>query len=78
MLEREFSLPTTSWWMAENAESRVFPCSVELEGEVTERVAEEAEERCNEAIRRAEGVTVKMCQLGDPELDEVQHKQSFP
>ncbi len=34
-------------------------------------MAEAAEERCNEAIRRAEGVTVKMCQLGDPELDEV-------
>ncbi len=74
ILERDFGLPTTSWWMSERESSSPYsaaPCFVELAGTPTEEVVAEAEERCNSAIRDALDVTVRMCQVGDPELTEV-------
>lgn len=77
ILENKFSLPTTSWWMAENPESGVAASSVELQGDLTSDVVARAEEECNEAIRSAHPVAVRMYELGDPKLDEA-HTRGLP
>ncbi len=63
--------------MAENTSTKVQPCFVELEGSVTQEVKAEAERKCNAAIRQALDVQVKMCQIGDPELDAA-HTRGLP
>ena len=63
--------------MAESTHDRVGVSYIELGSEEkknvppTKRELDEIESMCNEAIRRAEPVTVKVYQQGDPELKEV-------
>lgn len=72
ILERHYNLPTTSWWLG--AEE----CYVELEStKVTDDVMRGVEDMCNEAIRGATPVIVKLCKANDPQLDEA-HTRGLP
>ncbi|XP_045767010.1 alanine--glyoxylate aminotransferase 2, mitochondrial [Maniola jurtina] len=72
ILEKEHNLPTTSWWLG--AEESY----VELDStSIAESVVKVVEERCNDLIRRAIPVSVKMCKANDPNLDEA-HTRGLP
>lgn len=66
ILENEYNLPTTSWWLGAD-ESFVELDSVKVADDVVQRV----EDRCNDLIRQALPVTVKFCKADDPDLNEV-------
>ena len=76
-LENLFGNKTTSWWMAENVGNRVGVSSVELENNVTEEQLMEVEERCNEAVRNALNVEVKIYEKNDPALQKA-HTRGLP
>ncbi|CAG4946540.1 unnamed protein product [Parnassius apollo] len=72
ILENEYSLPTTSWWLG--AEESY----VELETTcVEEDIIKKVEARCNSLIRDAVPVKVKLCKANDPDLNEA-HTRGLP
>ncbi|XP_063535852.1 alanine--glyoxylate aminotransferase 2, mitochondrial [Cydia strobilella] len=72
ILEKEYNLPTTSWWLGEQE------CHVELDSvTVKGNVVQAAEDRCNELIRQARPVVVKFSRKGDEALDEA-HTRGLP
>ncbi|XP_011565136.3 alanine--glyoxylate aminotransferase 2, mitochondrial [Plutella xylostella] len=72
ILENEYNLPTTSWWLGAD-ESFVELDSVKVADDVVQRV----EDRCNDLIRQALPVTVKFCKADDPDLNEA-HTRGLP
>ncbi|XP_045536196.1 alanyl-tRNA editing protein Aarsd1 [Papilio machaon] len=72
ILEKEYTLPTTSWWLG--AEESY----VELDASsVSEDVIRNVENRCNDLIRDAVPVNVKFCKANDPDLNEA-HTRGLP
>ncbi|KAL0822231.1 hypothetical protein ABMA28_004360 [Loxostege sticticalis] len=72
ILEKEYNLPTTSWWLG--AEESY----VELESvKVSSEIIQAAENRCNTLIRDAIPVNVKICKANDPALDKA-HTRGLP
>ncbi|XP_026327888.1 uncharacterized protein LOC113236112 [Hyposmocoma kahamanoa] len=72
ILEKEYSLPTTSWWLGADESY------VELDSTcVTNDVITRAESRCNDLIRDAVPVVVKFCKIDDPDLDQA-HTRGLP
>ncbi|XP_068618804.1 alanine--glyoxylate aminotransferase 2, mitochondrial [Battus philenor] len=72
ILEKEYLLPTTSWWLGADESF------VELDStSVGEDVIKKAEARCNDLIRDAVPVNVKFCKTDDPDLDEA-HTRGLP
>ncbi|XP_013136506.1 PREDICTED: alanine--glyoxylate aminotransferase 2, mitochondrial-like [Papilio polytes] len=72
ILEKEYALPTTSWWLGADESY------VELDAtSVTEDVIKNVETRCNELIRDAVPVNVKFCKANDPDLNEA-HTRGLP
>ncbi|MCP6199154.1 hypothetical protein NL445_29400, partial [Klebsiella pneumoniae] len=65
ILEKHHSLPTTSWWLGAD-ESYVEIDSTK----VSEQQINATENYCNELIRAAVPVTVKICKSNDPDLNE--------
>ncbi|XP_077290400.1 alanyl-tRNA editing protein Aarsd1 [Arctopsyche grandis] len=72
ILEREHKIDTTSWWLGEE-ESHVELNCTKLPLDLIKKV----EERCNDLIRSAIPVSVKVCNKGDPGLDEA-HTRGLP
>ncbi|KAI8425963.1 hypothetical protein MSG28_004951 [Choristoneura fumiferana] len=72
VLEKEYNLPTTSWWLGADE------CHVELDAvKVADDVITAAEARCNDLIRQGLAVKVKFLKMGDPDLDEA-HTRGLP
>ncbi|KPJ10137.1 Alanyl-tRNA editing protein Aarsd1 [Papilio machaon] len=72
ILEKEYTLPTTSWWLgAEESYVEVDASSV------SENVIRNVENRCNDLIRDAVPVNVKFCKANDPDLNEA-HTRGLP
>ncbi|XP_013188552.2 alanine--glyoxylate aminotransferase 2, mitochondrial [Amyelois transitella] len=72
ILEKEYNLPTTSWWLGADE------CYVELSStEVSNDTVLAVEERCNALIRDAIPVTVKFCKADNPDLNEA-HTRGLP
>ncbi|XP_075979201.1 alanine--glyoxylate aminotransferase 2, mitochondrial [Anticarsia gemmatalis] len=72
VLEQEHLLPTTSWWLG--AEESY----IELDStKVSEDIIRATEAKCNELIRAALPVNVKMCKANDPQLNEA-HTRGLP
>lgn len=72
ILEREYKIDTTSWWLGEEESYVELSCT-----KLSVETITEVEERCNKLIRDAIPVTVKVCEKGDPNLDAVS-KLNFP
>ncbi|XP_023331171.1 alanyl-tRNA editing protein Aarsd1-A [Eurytemora carolleeae] len=77
VLEREYNINTTAWWMAESSENKVGLSYIELDKPVPPETLSLVEERCNSAIQDAIPVSVKLFQIGDPELDAA-HTRGLP
>ncbi|XP_050351806.1 alanine--glyoxylate aminotransferase 2, mitochondrial [Nymphalis io] len=72
ILERDHSLPTTSWWLGADE------CFVELESTtIGDDTIQVVEEQCNKHIRSATPVTVKFLKANDPDLNEA-HTRGLP
>ncbi|XP_073946789.1 alanyl-tRNA editing protein Aarsd1-like [Choristoneura fumiferana] len=72
VLEKEYNLPTTSWWLGADE------CHVELDAlKVADDVITAAEARCNDLIRQGLAVKVKFLKMGDPDLDEVKKYNTY-
>lgn len=66
ILEREHKIDTTSWWLGEEESYVELNCT-----KLPLNLIKQVEERCNDLIRSAIPVSVKVCNRGDPDLDEV-------
>jgi len=77
VLEREHSINTMSWWMAENTGKKVGVSYIELDKPVSDSVLWEVEDRCNSVIQSALAMTVTTYEVGDPALDEA-HTRGLP
>ncbi|GBP08735.1 Alanyl-tRNA editing protein Aarsd1 [Eumeta japonica] len=72
ILEKEHNLSTTSWWLGAD-ESYVELDTIKISDGIIKTV----EQRCNELIRKAIAVNVKICKKEDPVLDEA-HTRGLP
>lgn len=77
VLEKEFGINTTSWWMAESTSSKVGVSYIELDKPVPADTCQLVEDRCNRAIQDAVPVTVSVYLPGDPQLDTA-HTRGLP
>ncbi|CAH2039267.1 unnamed protein product, partial [Iphiclides podalirius] len=72
ILEKEYGLPTTSWWLG------AVESYVELDTtSIKEDIIHKVEAKCNELISNAIPVNVKFCKANDPDLDEA-HTRGLP
>jgi len=77
VLEREHSINTLSWWMAQTSEQKVGVSYIELDQPVPNSVLSYVQERCNSVIQSATPMTVTTYQVGDPALDQA-HTRGLP
>ncbi|KAJ8715901.1 hypothetical protein PYW08_013186 [Mythimna loreyi] len=72
ILEKEFQMATTSWWLGCD-ESYVELDTATISNDVMKSV----EKRCNDLIKEAIPVTVKICKVSDPDVNEA-HTRGLP
>lgn len=72
ILEKEHNLPTTSWWLGSD-ESYVELDTVKVSSDVINAT----EKRCNDLIKEAVPVDVKICKVSDPDVNEA-HTRGLP